>query len=41
MTVGQLLDTLSAAELAEWQAYYQLKAKEQESARKKAGRKGR
>lgn len=36
MVVGEMIDRMTAAELCEWQAYYQLKAKEQEQARKRS-----
>lgn len=33
MTVGQLLDSISAAELAEWTAYFRLKNEETKKAK--------
>lgn len=35
MTVGQLLRTISSAELTEWMAFYTLEWKEAEAERKK------
>jgi hypothetical protein len=36
MTVDQLLNSISSYELAEWDAYYQIRAREQKKAQEQA-----